>query len=296
MDSYTAQTVLSCLVCGFVFSRLFLPWAAVSFDICPFVSHRRRFCHLLFSVSQQVPEYRNLFLFYKHMKKQLNKLPGRGVLEPAAAVQLQPGMAAPAVSELEGRFTQVRPRHAISKVWQETTNVRFVLWQVLIHQVGALNAFRVEHQDFSSATLARLQDELARQGNSLEERQQVYKRLVDFHGETLLLMHWSILAYTAIVKLLKKHHKHTGLLVQAPQLRDALSQPSWSSEVSPVKEACASCIPFCMHAHVLLMLNLGIAYAVARCWVLWALGPFSALPHCGLHQLTGHKRVCICAG
>ncbi len=103
---------------------------------------------------------------------------------------------------------------------------------MLIHQIEALNSFRVERQDFSSATLAQLQQELAWQGRSLEERQQVYKRLVDFHGETLLLMHWSILAYTAIVKLLKKHHKHTGLLVQAPQLRDALSQPSWSSEVS----------------------------------------------------------------
>ena len=28
-------------------------------------------------------------------------------------------------------------------------------------------------------------------------------------------VHWSILAYTGLVKILKKHHKRTGLLVRA---------------------------------------------------------------------------------
>lgn len=50
-------------------------------------------------------------------------------------------------------------------------------------------------------------------------------------GEVLLLVHWSVLAYTATVKILKKHHKRTGLLLRAPQLADLLSQPFCSSEV-----------------------------------------------------------------
>ena len=50
-------------------------------------------------------------------------------------------------------------------------------------------------------------------------------------GEVLLLVHWSVLAYTATVKILKKHHKRTGLLLRAPQLGDLLSQPFCSSEV-----------------------------------------------------------------
>ena len=49
----------------------------------------------------------------------------------------------------------------------------------------------------------------------------------------LLLVHWSILAYTGLVKILKKHHKRTGLLVRAPHLDNLLSQPFCSVEVRP---------------------------------------------------------------
>lgn len=99
-----------------------------------------------------------------------------------------------------------------------------------------LNAFRMQRQARGIQTLARLQDSVGitntnRDPTANEDKERVYQELVNFHGEMLLLMHWSILAYTAIVKLLKKHHKRTGSLVQAPHLRDLLSQPSWSTEV-----------------------------------------------------------------
>ena len=54
---------------------------------------------------------------------------------------------------------------------------------------------------------------------------------MDFHGEMLLLVHWSILAYTGLDKILKKHHKRTGLLVRAPHLDNLLNQPFCSVEV-----------------------------------------------------------------
>ena len=57
------------------------------------------------------------------------------------------------------------------------------------------------------------------------------RHFVDFHGEMLLLVHWSILAYTGLVKILKKHHKRTGLLVRAPHLDNLLNQPFCSVEV-----------------------------------------------------------------
>ena len=83
-----------------------------------------------------------------------------------------------------------------------------------------LNAFRMHRQAQGIQTLARLQEQvgsiaLAKQN---DDKERVYQELVNFHGEMLLLMHWSILAYTAIVKLLKKHHKRTGSLVQAPHV------------------------------------------------------------------------------
>lgn len=55
---------------------------------------------------------------------------------------------------------------------------------------------------------------------------------VNFHGQTLMLVHWSILAYTSVLKILKKHHKRTGLQVQEFSMQQLLSQPFCSVEVS----------------------------------------------------------------
>ena len=68
-----------------------------------------------------------------------------------------------------------------------------------------------------------------------------YKRFVDFHGELLLLLHWSLLAYTGLVKILKKHLKRTGRPVGAPQLDDLLSQPFCSVEVPPAAAPASAC-------------------------------------------------------
>ena len=78
--------------------------------------------------------------------------------------------------------------------------------------------------------LSSLEDDAAAAGTP-EQVHAVYKRFVNFHGELLLMVHWSILAYTGLVKILKKHHKRTGLLVRAPHLDNLLSQPFCSIEV-----------------------------------------------------------------
>ena len=60
----------------------------------------------------------------------------------------------------------------------------------------------------------------------------VYRAFVDFHGEQLMLFHWSVLAYTGLVKILKKHRKRTGAPLHAPHLENLLSQPFCSVEVT----------------------------------------------------------------
>lgn len=62
------------------------------------------------------------------------------------------------------------------------------------------------------------------------------------------MVHWSILAYTGLVKILKKHHKRTGLLVRAPHLDNLLSQPFCSVEVGSPAVACfALTVQYHMH-------------------------------------------------
>jgi hypothetical protein len=55
--------------------------------------------------------------------------------------------------------------------------------------------------------------------------------LVQFHGELVLLLHWSLLNYAAVVKILKKHDKRTGVLLRAPYLANVLQQPFSSTTI-----------------------------------------------------------------
>ncbi|KAI3427207.1 hypothetical protein D9Q98_007143 [Chlorella vulgaris] len=57
-----------------------------------------------------------------------------------------------------------------------------------------------------------------------------YGAAVNLHGELVLLCHWSMMAYTGIVKILKKHHKRTGQRVQSALLANLLAQPFCSLE------------------------------------------------------------------
>ncbi len=88
-----------------------------------------------------------------------------------------------------------------------------------------------------------------------------YKRFVDFHGELLLLLHWSLLAYTGLVKILKKHLKRTGLPVRAPQLENLLSQPFCSVEV---RNPGAVCLPRCTGLCLSVLSGAGLAAQPCR--------------------------------
>jgi hypothetical protein len=48
--------------------------------------------------------------------------------------------------------------------------------------------------------------------------------MVDFHGELVLLLHWSLVNYAAVAKILKKHDKMTGSRLRAPLLASLLHQ------------------------------------------------------------------------
>ena len=93
-----------------------------------------------------------------------------------------------------------------------------------------------------------ISDQLNQRDASKEELGRIKSRLVDFHGEgwslnaelkihmlkllhiprltgeLVLTLHWSLINYSAIVKILKKHDKRTGVLLRAPYLANVLQQ------------------------------------------------------------------------
>ncbi|GLI61158.1 hypothetical protein VaNZ11_003443 [Volvox africanus] len=199
-----------------------------------------KFARLLRTTAEDLPELQCLFHIYKHLKKQLKQLPARADSKaPGTDQQQQPqGGRGPGQAEVshveaseEARFTAVLTDHL------QRLNDRFLeREETCVIQLERLEAEAAAAEKVHGVG-ADLDGEIGSGGTPAaqkaiaEQRAQLYKRFVNFHGEVLLLVHWSVLAYTATVKILKKHHKRTGLLLRAPQLADLLSQPFCSSEL-----------------------------------------------------------------
>lgn len=52
-----------------------------------------------------------------------------------------------------------------------------------------------------------------------------------FHGEVVMVENWCLLNYAALVKILKKHDKQSGISLRHPILRNVLHQPFYSTDV-----------------------------------------------------------------
>lgn len=62
------------------------------------------------------------------------------------------------------------------------------------------------------------------------EEEKLRLAFVDLHGELVLLLHWSIVNYAGILKILKKHDKLLGGHTQKKLLGSILQQPFTSTE------------------------------------------------------------------
>ncbi|ESR63680.1 SPX domain-containing protein 1 [Citrus sinensis] len=76
-----------------------------------------------------------------------------------------------------------------------------------------------------------LQDRVAKSKDSNEELMKVGREIVDFHGEMVLLENYSALNYTGLVKILKKYDKRTGALIRLPFIKKVLQQPFYTTDV-----------------------------------------------------------------
>lgn len=165
-----------------------------------------KFGALLRTSAAETPELQSLFLRYKHLKKRLKRLPERQSSDQANL--REEGVTEDQIAQRQRNFVMT-----------------------LNEDVSQFNELFMEKEEDAVILLRSLEDTAEQAGDNLEAVANVFKRFVDFHGEMLLLVHWSILAYTGLVKILKKHHKRTGLRVRAPHLDNLLSQPFCSVEV-----------------------------------------------------------------
>lgn len=76
-----------------------------------------------------------------------------------------------------------------------------------------------------------------------EEMGQIRKDIVDFHGEMVLLINYSNVNYTGLVKILKKYDKRTGGLLRLPFIQKVLEQPFFTTDlISKLVKECENTI------------------------------------------------------
>ncbi|XP_027354676.1 SPX domain-containing protein 2-like [Abrus precatorius] len=148
-------------------------------------------------IEQTLPEWRDQFLSYKNLKKQLKVMCPKDALTP--------------------------PR-------LDADEINHFL-HLLELEIDKFNAFFVDKEEEYIIKWKELQDRVAKVMDSNVELMSLGREIVDFHGEMVLLENYSALNYTGLVKIIKKYDKRTGALLRLPFIQEVLNQPFFKIDV-----------------------------------------------------------------
>ncbi|KAK8939478.1 SPX domain-containing protein 1 [Platanthera guangdongensis] len=180
-------------------------------------------------IEETLPEWRDKFLSYKDLKKRL-KLIGLQVSvpeRPGKRPRLDTQNDAPSAVIIGGDHPRCSSclSAAITPEEEDFLNL-------LEAELEKFNSFFVEKEEEYIIRQKELQDRVARSAElGLKEEMMVYKEIVDFHGEMVLLENYSALNYTGLVKILKKYDKRTGALIRLPFIQKVLQQPFFTIDL-----------------------------------------------------------------
>ncbi|XP_061950489.1 SPX domain-containing protein 1-like [Populus nigra] len=161
-------------------------------------------------MEETLPDWRDKFLSYKDLKKQLKLIyPKEGD---------KPLNKRPRLDDDQMDSGEV-----------EKEVIDFV--RVLEDEMEKFNSFIVEKEEDYVIKWKELQDGAGKAKDSNEELMKVGREIVDFHGEMVLLENYSALNYTGLVKILKKYDKRTGALVRMPFIQRIMQQPFYTTHV-----------------------------------------------------------------
>ncbi|KAK8914250.1 SPX domain-containing protein 1 [Platanthera zijinensis] len=180
-------------------------------------------------IEETLPEWRDKFLSYKDLKKRL-KLIGLQVSvpeRPGKRPRLDNQNDAPSAVMIGGDHPR-SPSCLAAAITPEEED----FLNLLEAELEKFNSFFVEKEEEYIIRQKELQDRVARSAElDLKEEMMVYKEIVDFHGEMVLLENYSALNYTGLVKILKKYDKRTGALIRLPFIQKVLQQPFFTIDL-----------------------------------------------------------------
>lgn len=170
-------------------------------------------------IEQTLPEWRDQFLSYKDLKKQLKLIYPR---ENGDSVRpnKRPRFAGNGGEDEERE-------EAVGVVMKEV--IDFV--RLLEDEIEKFNAFFVDKEEEYIIRSKVLQDTVTEVPGSNEDLMTVGREIVDFHGEMVLLLNYSAFNYIGLVKILKKYDKRSGALIRLPFIQTVLQQPFFKIDV-----------------------------------------------------------------
>ncbi|XP_057468217.1 SPX domain-containing protein 1-like [Actinidia eriantha] len=173
-------------------------------------------------IEQTLPDWRDQFLSYKDLKKQLKLIyPKDG--GPSTSGPYRPNKR----PRLDGDAAAEEMEREEAVVAKEV--IDFV--RLLEDEIDKFNAFFVDKEEEYIIRLKVLKDRVAEVQDSSEELMTVGREIVDFHGEMVLLLNYSALNYTGLVKILKKYDKRSGALIRLPFIQKVLQQPFFTTDI-----------------------------------------------------------------
>eukprot|EP00232_Nephroselmis_pyriformis_P016917 CAMPEP_0182882336 /NCGR_PEP_ID=MMETSP0034_2-20130328/17721_1 /TAXON_ID=156128 /ORGANISM="Nephroselmis pyriformis, Strain CCMP717" /LENGTH=212 /DNA_ID=CAMNT_0025015427 /DNA_START=367 /DNA_END=1001 /DNA_ORIENTATION=- len=172
------------------------------------------------------PELKSKFLAYKDLKKQLKAIVADNSHKDGSAPSVEPQVA-PQVAEGGLPASQ-----DVGKLSDEEK--AFV--KALNEELTKFNNFFMENEEDNVIQTKTLSDSIKRVmedegGSDNKQYADLCSAIVKHHGEMVLLLNWSYLNYAALVKILKKHDKVTGLLLRSPYLANVMQQPFCSTSL-----------------------------------------------------------------
>ncbi|KAF5824098.1 putative SPX domain-containing protein [Helianthus annuus] len=167
-------------------------------------------------IDDMLPDWRDQFLCYKVLKKQLKQI-----------------YSTNSGSNKRMKLTAGDEIDSVSADDKEVAN--FV--KLCQEQIVKFNNFVLDKQEWYIIRIEVLEGKLvaAKDSNQEIELMKVGRDLVDLHGEIVLLLNYSALNYTGLVKILKKHDKLSGklsgALVRLPFIQKVLNEPFYKTDV-----------------------------------------------------------------
>ncbi|EOY29492.1 hypothetical protein QUC31_020770 [Theobroma cacao] len=168
-------------------------------------------------IEEALPDWRDKFLSYKDLKKQLKLIYPKDGSEKQVSKR-------PRLDSADGGDGGSKEESEVPKEVMD-----FVL--LLEDEIEKFNAFFIEKEEDYVIKWRELQDRAAKAKVSKGELMKVGREIVDFHGEMVLLENYSALNYTGLVKIIKKYDKRSGALVRLPFIRKVLQQPFYRTDV-----------------------------------------------------------------